>query len=182
MSFNFTPLASSLKFKKNSPPFYHADDFMVRTKPNIEHQEDNYSQTNHDRKLTQRQRKNINDSKQIMSHLGHLNRAYKDFSNLSIDKKSANSSWSKLPSVNTLPHPYVIIDKTEKPALPVILHEITPFDNSSGHAQILKYLIMKLMTLSHNGQEIKTNTQVLGRIMKFIGFCQGSYSGKSSGV
>ncbi|MBW0543174.1 hypothetical protein O181_082889 [Austropuccinia psidii MF-1] len=155
---------------------------MVSTNPNIEHQEGNDTKPNCKRKLTKSQRQHINDSKQIMSHLGHLNRAYKDFSTISIDKKSVNASWLKLPSVNTLPHPYVIIDKTEKPFLTVIFQEITPFENSSGHAQILKYLIMTLMTLSHNGQEIKTNKQVLVGIMKVIGFCQGSYSGKSSCV
>ncbi|MBW0583565.1 hypothetical protein O181_123280 [Austropuccinia psidii MF-1] len=78
MSFNFTPLPSSLKFKKNSPPLSHSsnhfDDVMVRTKPdsahcqndlkddeaiippldvmfrtkpNIEHHEDNNTKSNH---------------------------------------------------------------------------------------------------------------------------------------
>ncbi|MBW0585542.1 hypothetical protein O181_125257 [Austropuccinia psidii MF-1] len=117
MSFNFTPLPSSLKFKKNAPALSHSSnhfdyvmvrtkpdsahhhnnlkddeaiisplDFMVRTKLNIEHHEDNNSKSNHKRKLTQSQRQNIHDSKQIMSHLGHSHKEYKTFSTISIDK------------------------------------------------------------------------------------------------
>ncbi|MBW0493285.1 hypothetical protein O181_033000 [Austropuccinia psidii MF-1] len=41
---------------------------------------------------------------------------------------------------------------------------------------------MKLMSLSQNRQEIKTNKQLLGGIMKGIGFCPGSDSGKYAGV
>ncbi|MBW0560742.1 hypothetical protein O181_100457 [Austropuccinia psidii MF-1] len=41
MSFNFTPLTSSLKFKKNAPPLSHSqthsDDIMVRTKTGSTH-------------------------------------------------------------------------------------------------------------------------------------------------
>ncbi|MBW0556967.1 hypothetical protein O181_096682 [Austropuccinia psidii MF-1] len=148
MSLNFTPLPSSLKFKKNSPPFSHSKnhsddvmfstkqgsahhqndlkddediipplDVMVRTKPHIEHHEDNNTKSNNKTKLTQRKIKYIHDSKQIMSHLGHSNSAYKNFFTISIDKKSANASWLKLPSVNTLPHPYVPIYKTKQPFL-----------------------------------------------------------------
>ncbi|MBW0556579.1 hypothetical protein O181_096294 [Austropuccinia psidii MF-1] len=101
------------------------------------------------------------DSKQIMPLLGHSNAAYKNFSSISIDKKAANASWLKLPSINTLPHAYVIIYKTQKPYLPVCIYEITPFDVSS---------------------EIKMNKQLLGGIMKGIGFCPGSDAGKSTGV
>ncbi|MBW0491859.1 hypothetical protein O181_031574 [Austropuccinia psidii MF-1] len=117
-----------------------------------------------------------------MSHLGHSNTEYKSFSSISIDKKSANASWLKLPSLNTLPHPYILIDKTKKPFLPVIIYEITPFDNSSGHSHLLQNLIMTLMYLSQNQQEIETNKQLLGGIMKGIGFHPGSDSGKSAGV
>ncbi|MBW0577102.1 hypothetical protein O181_116817 [Austropuccinia psidii MF-1] len=152
---------------------------MVRTKPNIEHHEDNNTKSNHKRNFTQSQRQHIHDSKQIMSHLGHSNKEYKNFSTISIDKKSANASWLKLPSLNTLPHPYILIDKTTKPFLPVIIYEITPFDNSSGHSQMLQNLIMKLISLSQNQHEIKTNKQLLGDIMKGIGFCSGSDSGES---
>ncbi|MBW0586180.1 hypothetical protein O181_125895, partial [Austropuccinia psidii MF-1] len=109
-------------------------DFMVRTKPNIEHHEDNNTKSNSRRKLVQSQRQHIHDSKQIMSHLGHSNKEYKNFSTILIDKKSANASWLKLPSLNTLPHPDILIDKTRKPFLPVIIYEITPFDNSYGHS------------------------------------------------
>ncbi|MBW0543777.1 hypothetical protein O181_083492 [Austropuccinia psidii MF-1] len=97
-------------FEKIIPPL----DFMVRTKPNIQHHEDHNTKPNHKRKLPQCQRQNILDSKQIMSHLGHSNKAYKNFSTILIDKKSANASCFKLPSINTLPHPYVLIDKTKK--------------------------------------------------------------------
>ncbi|MBW0490532.1 hypothetical protein O181_030247 [Austropuccinia psidii MF-1] len=38
------------------------------------------------------------------------------------------------------------------------------------------------MSLSRNCQEIKTNKQLLGGIMKGIGFCPGSDAGKSAGV
>ncbi|MBW0549870.1 hypothetical protein O181_089585 [Austropuccinia psidii MF-1] len=41
---------------------------------------------------------------------------------------------------------------------------------------------MTLISLSQNQQEIETNKQVLGGIMKGIGFCPGSDSGKSAGV
>ncbi|MBW0477164.1 hypothetical protein O181_016879 [Austropuccinia psidii MF-1] len=128
MSYNFTPLPSSLKFKKNAPPLSHSQthsddlmvstkpdsahhqnylkddetiipplDFMVRTKPNIEYHKDNNTKTNHKRGLTQSQIQHIHYSKQIISHLGHLNTAYKSFSTISIDKKEANSSWLKHP-------------------------------------------------------------------------------------
>ncbi|MBW0549928.1 hypothetical protein O181_089643, partial [Austropuccinia psidii MF-1] len=117
-----------------------------------------------------------------MPLLGHSNAAYKKFSSISIDKKAANASWLKLPSINTLPHPYVIIDKTQKPYLTVRIYEITPFYVSSGHSQILKDLIITLISLSQNCKEIKTNEQLLGRIMKGIGFCPGSDAGKSAGV
>ncbi|MBW0460563.1 hypothetical protein O181_000278 [Austropuccinia psidii MF-1] len=137
-------------------------DGMVRTKPNIEHNEYNNTQTNHKRKLTQFQRQHIHDSKQIMSYLCHSNKAYKNFPTILIDKKSANCSWLKLLSINTLPHPYLLIDKTNKPFLPVIIYEITPFELSSGHSQILKDHLMKLMALSQNRKEVKTNKQVLG--------------------
>ncbi|MBW0567635.1 hypothetical protein O181_107350 [Austropuccinia psidii MF-1] len=103
-----------------------------------------------------------------MSHLGHSNTAYKNFLTISIDKKSANFSWLKLTSRNTLPHPYVLIDKTKKPFLPVIISEIPPFDLSSGHSQILRDLIMTLLSLSQNCQEIQTNKQLLGGIMKGV--------------
>ncbi|MBW0570921.1 hypothetical protein O181_110636 [Austropuccinia psidii MF-1] len=123
-------------------------DVMVRTKPNIEHHEDNNTKSNHKRKLTQIQRQHIHDSKQIMSHLGHSNKEYKKLSTILIDEKSANASWLKLPSLNTLPHPYILIDKTTKPSFPVIIYEITPFDISSGHSQMLQNLNMTLMSLS----------------------------------
>ncbi|MBW0560915.1 hypothetical protein O181_100630 [Austropuccinia psidii MF-1] len=155
---------------------------MVRTKPNIEHHEDNNTKSNHKRKLTQSQRQHIHASKQIMSHLGHSNTEYKHFSTISIDKKSANASWLKFPSLKSLPHPYVLIDKTKKPFLPVIIYEITSFDNLSVHSQLLRKFLMTLMSLSQNQQEIKTNKQLLGGLMKVIGFHPGSDSGKSAGV
>ncbi|MBW0592432.1 hypothetical protein O181_132147 [Austropuccinia psidii MF-1] len=157
-------------------------DFKFSTKPNIEHHEDNNTRKNHKSKLTQIQRQHIHDSKQIMSHLGHSNRSYRKSSTISIDKKAFYSSWLKLSSVKTLSHTYVIIDKTKNPFLPVVIYKITPFDNFSGHSQILKDFIMSLITLSPNLQEIKTNKQVLGGIMKVIGFCPGFDSGKSAGV
>ncbi|MBW0577814.1 hypothetical protein O181_117529 [Austropuccinia psidii MF-1] len=113
-------------------------DVMVRTKPNIEHNDNNNTKSHHKRKLIQCKGQHIHDSKQIMSSLSHSNTEYKSFSTISIDKKSANASWLKLPSLNTLPHPYVLIDKTKKPFLPVIIYEITPFDDSSGHSQLLQ--------------------------------------------
>ncbi|MBW0591566.1 hypothetical protein O181_131281, partial [Austropuccinia psidii MF-1] len=109
-------------------------DVVARTQPNIEHHEDNNTKSNNKRKLTQSQIQHIHDSKQIMSHLGHSNTEYRIFSTIGIDKKSANESWLKLPSLNTLLHPYVLIDKTKNPFLPVIIYEITPFDNSPGHS------------------------------------------------
>ena len=125
-------------------------DVMFRTKPNIEHHEDNNTKSNHKRQLTQSQRQHIHDSKQIMSHLNHSKTEYKSFSTILIDNKSANASWLKLPSLNTLPHPYVLIDKAKKPFLPVIIYEITPFDNYSGHSKLLQNLTMTLMSLSQN--------------------------------
>ncbi|MBW0559832.1 hypothetical protein O181_099547 [Austropuccinia psidii MF-1] len=117
-----------------------------------------------------------------MSHLGHSKKEYKTFSTISINKKSANASWLKLPSLNTLPHPYILIDKATKPFLPFIIYETTPFDNSSGNSQILQNLIMTLISLSKNQQEIKTKKQLQGGIMKVIGLCSGSDSGKYAGV
>ncbi|MBW0527929.1 hypothetical protein O181_067644 [Austropuccinia psidii MF-1] len=155
---------------------------MVTTKPNIEHHKDNNTKSNHKRKLTQSQIQYIHDSKQIMSHPVHSNKEYKNFSTISIDRKSSNASWLKLPSLNTLPHPHTLIDKTTKPFLPVIIYKITPFDNSSGHYQIFQTLIMTLISLFQNRQEIKTNKQLQGGIIKGIGFRSGSDSGKSAGV
>ncbi|MBW0566257.1 hypothetical protein O181_105972 [Austropuccinia psidii MF-1] len=107
------------------------------TKQKIENHEDNNNQAHHKRNLTQCKRQHIHDSKQIMSQLGHSNAAYKNFSTISIDKKSPNASWLKLPSISTLLHSYVLIDKTQKALLPVRIYEITPFEVSSGHSQIL---------------------------------------------
>ncbi|MBW0481215.1 hypothetical protein O181_020930 [Austropuccinia psidii MF-1] len=157
-------------------------DVMVRTKPNIEHHEYNNNQLNHKRKLTQCQRQHIHDSREIMPQIGHSNAAYKKFSTISIDKKAANASWLKLPSINTSHHPSVIIDKTQNPYLLVCIYKITPFDVSSGHSQILKDLIITLICLSQNFQEIKTNKNLLVGLMKGIGFCPGSDAGKSTGV
>ncbi|MBW0568879.1 hypothetical protein O181_108594 [Austropuccinia psidii MF-1] len=95
---------------------------MVSTKPNIEHHEDSNTETNHKIKLTQGQKQHIHDSKQIMSHHGHSNTAYRSFLTISIENKSANASWLKLQSVSTLPNPYVIIDKTKNPFLPVVIY------------------------------------------------------------
>ncbi|MBW0481246.1 hypothetical protein O181_020961 [Austropuccinia psidii MF-1] len=88
-------------------------DVIFRTKTNIGYNEDNNTKKNHKIKLTQIQRQHIHGSEQIMSHLGHLNTTYKNFSNISIDNKTANSSRLKLPSLNTSPHSYLIIDKTK---------------------------------------------------------------------
>ncbi|MBW0527958.1 hypothetical protein O181_067673 [Austropuccinia psidii MF-1] len=170
MSFNFTPLPSSLKLKKKFPPLSHSSnhfddvmvrtkpdsahnqndlkydeaiisplDVMVRTKPNIEHHEDNNTKSNHKRKLTQSKRQHIHDSKQTMSHLGHSKKEFKNVSTILIDKKSANASWLKLLSLNTLPQPYILIGKATNPFFPVIIYEITPFDNSYGHSNAAKY-------------------------------------------
>ncbi|MBW0585647.1 hypothetical protein O181_125362 [Austropuccinia psidii MF-1] len=158
-------------FEFTIPPL----DVMVRTKPNIECHEDNNTKSNH--KI-----QHIHDSNKIMSHLRHSNTEYKNFSTNSIDKKSANASWLKLPSLKTLPHPYVLIDKTKKPFLPIIIYEIMPFDNSSGHSQMLRKLIMTLISLSKNRPQIKTNKQLLGSLVKGIGFHPGSDSDKSTGV
>ncbi|MBW0545957.1 hypothetical protein O181_085672 [Austropuccinia psidii MF-1] len=115
-----------------------------------------------------------------MSQLGHSKTAYKNLSTILIYKKAANASWLKLPSINTLPHPYVLINKTHKPFLPVCIYEISPFDVCSDHSQILKDLIITLISLSQNHQEIKTTKQLLGGIMKCIGFRPGSDAGKSA--
>ncbi|MBW0511891.1 hypothetical protein O181_051606 [Austropuccinia psidii MF-1] len=117
-----------------------------------------------------------------MSHLGHSNTEYKKFSIISIDNKSSNASWLNLPSLIALPHTSILIDKNKKPFLPVIIYEITTFDNFSGHSQMLRNLIMTLISLFQNQQEIQTNKQVLGIIVKGIGFCPSSDSGKSAGV
>ncbi|MBW0562692.1 hypothetical protein O181_102407 [Austropuccinia psidii MF-1] len=117
-----------------------------------------------------------------MSPLGHSNTSYKSFLTISIDKQAIIASWFKLPSVHTLPHPYVIIDKMKKPFLPVVIYAITPFAHSSGHSQILKDLFITLMSLSQTKQEIKTNKHVLGEIMKGIGFCHVSDSENSAGI
>ncbi|MBW0541717.1 hypothetical protein O181_081432 [Austropuccinia psidii MF-1] len=119
MSFHFSHLPSPLKFKKKPPPPSHSsnnsDNVMVRTKPHSahnqndlkdveftippldimvgtkEHHEDKNTKSIKKRKLAQSQRQHIHDSKLIMSHLGHSNKEYKNFSTISIDKKSANS-------------------------------------------------------------------------------------------
>ncbi|MBW0565048.1 hypothetical protein O181_104763 [Austropuccinia psidii MF-1] len=126
-------------------------DVMDRNKLNIQHHEDQNTKSINKRKLTQSQKYNtFTIKKQIMSHLGHSKKEYKNFSTISIDKKSANASWLELSSLKTLPHPYILIDKTKKPCFPVIIYEITPFDNSSGHSQMLQNFIMKLISLSQN--------------------------------
>ncbi|MBW0579302.1 hypothetical protein O181_119017 [Austropuccinia psidii MF-1] len=134
----------------NDETIFPPIDVMSRTEPSIAHHEDDNNQINNKRKLIRCQIQHINHLKQIMSQLGHSNTAYKTFSAITIDKKAANSSCLKLSSINTLPHPHVLIDKTHEPFLPVCIYEITPFDVSSGHSQILKDLIIKLMSLSQN--------------------------------
>ncbi|MBW0549532.1 hypothetical protein O181_089247, partial [Austropuccinia psidii MF-1] len=145
-------------------------DVMVRTKPNIEHHEDNNTKSNHKKKLTQSQRQHTHDSKQIMSHLGHSYTEYKNFSAIFIDKKSANASWLKLPSLNTLPHPYILIDKNKKPFLPVIIYEITPFDNSFGHCQMPQNLLMKLRKSGLNPHQIETDNNQWTKLQQYDKF------------
>ncbi|MBW0570924.1 hypothetical protein O181_110639 [Austropuccinia psidii MF-1] len=123
---------------------------MARTKPNIENHDFNNTKQTNRRKLTQSQRQHIYDSKQIMSQLGPSNRSYKNAPSISIVKKVSNATWLNLPSLNTLPHPYVIIDKTKNPSLPFVIYEITPFDNSSGNSDFLQSLVIALMSISQN--------------------------------
>ncbi|MBW0462166.1 hypothetical protein O181_001881 [Austropuccinia psidii MF-1] len=139
-------------YLKDDEPLLTPIDFMACNKPNREYHEVNDTETNHKSKLQQSQRQHIHDSKQIMSQLRHSNREYRNISTISIYKKEANATFLILPSLKTLPHPHVIIDKTRKPFLPVIIYEITPFGNSPGASQILKYFIITLMTLSQNWQ------------------------------
>ncbi|MBW0554165.1 hypothetical protein O181_093880 [Austropuccinia psidii MF-1] len=134
------------------------------------------------KELTQIQRQHIHDSEQIIPQIGHSNRSYKNISTISIDRKSANTTWLKLPSLKTLLHPYVIIHKAQKIFLPIVIYEITPFKNYSGNSHILKKPIITLINVFQNWEEIKTNKHFLGQIMKGIGFHPGSDSGKSAGV
>ncbi|MBW0520865.1 hypothetical protein O181_060580 [Austropuccinia psidii MF-1] len=75
---------------KYDEPLITPLDFIVRTKPNLEHHAVNHTTTNHKRKLSQIQRQHIHDSKQIMSQLCHSNRSYKKVSTISIEMTEAN--------------------------------------------------------------------------------------------
>ncbi|MBW0544885.1 hypothetical protein O181_084600 [Austropuccinia psidii MF-1] len=134
---------------------------MVRTKPDLEHHH-NY----------------LKDDEAIIPPLDVIVRTKPNIEHHE-DNNTKSNHERKL---NTLPHPYILIDKTNKPFLPFFIYEITTFYNSSGHSQMLKNLIMKLMSLSQNQQEIQTNKKVPGGMMKGIGFWPGSDSCKSSGV
>ncbi|MBW0561827.1 hypothetical protein O181_101542 [Austropuccinia psidii MF-1] len=97
-------------------------------------------------------------------------------------KKNENASWLKLPQHKQLPRPYVLINRHNKPYLPIFMYQIHPFSSPTPVFHKIQKLIITLNKLANNRQNITTNSDMLDGIMKGIGFCQGSDSGRSSGV
>ncbi|MBW0561524.1 hypothetical protein O181_101239 [Austropuccinia psidii MF-1] len=135
---------------------------------------------NHNKPKSRQQRRMILYTKQTAGQLGLYNPS---FSILTLDKKkNENASWVKLPSHKKLPRPYVLINRHNKPYLPIFMYQIHPFSSPTPVFHKLQNLIITLNKLANNRQNITTNSDMLDGIMKGIGFCQGSYSGKSAGV
>ncbi|MBW0476715.1 hypothetical protein O181_016430 [Austropuccinia psidii MF-1] len=105
------------------------------------------------------------------------------FSILTLEKKkNENASWLKLPPHKQLPRPYVLINRHNNPYLPISMYQIHPFRSPTPVFHKLQKLIITSNKLAKNCQNITTNYDILDGIMKEIGLCQGSDSGKSSGV
>ncbi|MBW0534506.1 hypothetical protein O181_074221 [Austropuccinia psidii MF-1] len=62
------------------------------------------------------------------------------------------------------------------------MYQIHPFSSLTPIFHKLQKLIITLNKLENNRQNITTNSDILDGIMKGIGFCQGSDSGKYAGV
>ncbi|MBW0566707.1 hypothetical protein O181_106422 [Austropuccinia psidii MF-1] len=114
---------------------------------------------------------------------GQLGLYNPNFSILTLDeKKNENPSWLKLPPHKLLPRPYELINRHNKPYLPILMYQIHPFRIPTPVFHKLQKSIITLNKLANNHQNITINSVILDGIMKGIGFCQGSDSGKLAGA
>ncbi|MBW0535286.1 hypothetical protein O181_075001 [Austropuccinia psidii MF-1] len=114
---------------------------------------------------------------------GQLDFYNTNFSILTLDKKNnENASWLKRHTHKLLPRPYVLINRHNKPYLPIFMYQIHQFRSPTPVLHKLQKLIIKLNKLANNHHNITTNSDMLDGIMKGIGFHQGSDSGESTGV
>ncbi|MBW0496765.1 hypothetical protein O181_036480 [Austropuccinia psidii MF-1] len=135
---------------------------------------------NHNKPKSRQQRRMLLYMNQTAGQLGLYNPS---FSILTLDKnKNENASWLKLPPQKQLPIPYVLINRHNKPYLPIFMYQIHPFSSPTPIFHKLQKLIITLNNISNNRQNITTNSDMLDGIMKGIGFRQGYDSGKSTGV
>ncbi|MBW0585674.1 hypothetical protein O181_125389 [Austropuccinia psidii MF-1] len=135
---------------------------------------------NHNHPNSRQQRRMLCYMNQTAVHLGLYN---PNFFILTLDKKNnENASWLKLPPHKLLPRPYVLINKHNKPYLPILIYQIHPFRIPTPVFHKLQKLLITLNKLANNCQNITTNSDMLDGIMKGIIFCHGSDSGKSAGV
>ncbi|MBW0557163.1 hypothetical protein O181_096878 [Austropuccinia psidii MF-1] len=134
----------------------------------------------HNHPNTRQQRRMLSYMNQTSVQLGLYN---PNFYIITLDKKNnENASWLKIPPHKRLPRPYVLINRHNKPYLPIFMYQIHPFSSPTPVFHKLQKLIITLNELSNNHHNITTNSDMLDGIMKGMGFRQGWDSGKSSGV
>ncbi|MBW0527441.1 hypothetical protein O181_067156 [Austropuccinia psidii MF-1] len=103
---------------------------------------------------------------------GQLDLYNPNFSILTQDKKSnENASWLNLPPQKLLPRPYLLINRHNKPYLPIFMYQIHPFSSPTPVFHKLKKLFIKLNKLANNHHNITANSDMLDGIMKGIVFC-----------
>ncbi|MBW0466807.1 hypothetical protein O181_006522 [Austropuccinia psidii MF-1] len=152
----------------------------IGTQPHNHNYSTEENSLKHNHPNTRQQRRMISYMNQTAGQPGLYN---PNFSILTLDKKnSENASWLKLPPQKLLPIPYVLINRHNKPYLPIFMYQIHPFSSPTPVSHKLQKLIITLNKLENSPHNITTNSDMLDGIMKGIGFRQGSDFDKSAGV
>ncbi|MBW0521144.1 hypothetical protein O181_060859 [Austropuccinia psidii MF-1] len=152
----------------------------VGTQPHNKNDLTKDNSLNHNHPNTRQQRRMLSFINQTAGQLGLYN---PNFSIITLDKKNnENASRLKLPPHKMLLRPYVLINRHNKPYLPIFMYQIHPFSSPAPVFHKLQKLIITLNKLANNRHNITTNSDMLDEIMKGIGFHQGLDSGKSAGV
>ncbi|MBW0542017.1 hypothetical protein O181_081732 [Austropuccinia psidii MF-1] len=152
----------------------------VGTQPHNHNDLTDVNSLNHNKPKSRQQRRMLLYMNQTAHQLGLYNPS---LSILTLEKKkNENASWLKLPPHKNLPRPYVLINRHNNPYLPIFMYQIHPFSSPTPVFHKIQKLIITSNKLANNRQNITTNSDMLDGIMKGIGFCQGSDSGKSAWV
>ncbi|MBW0552773.1 hypothetical protein O181_092488 [Austropuccinia psidii MF-1] len=112
---------------------------------------------NHNHPNIRQQRRMLSYMNQMAVQLGLYN---SNFSIITLDKKNdENASWLKLPPQKLLPRPYVLINRDNKPYLPIFMYQIQPLRMPTPIFHKLQKLIIKLNKLakSHHNITIKSD-------------------------